>query len=476
MPSAVAAVLTLSFVLLLPVDAADTDLLRYTIRYEPFEVELTLPSGAKQKKSLPRQATYFSHRVNLRWPTPDGPADKPVRCEFRWIGFPANWRLVSSWSVDRREESVETTLRGLRKAVFAGGDFRTVTSKSGLMLVTRGTWPFSDASMLDLMDRVAASHTAVWRDRGVTVQKEFLLPATRTWEGEGRTQALIMEGNPDTYEPRYVSRLLSHELFHEWNPRRLNYSDDEELYWFTEGFTDYYTVAGLWRSGIWSFERVIEDFNRVVRAYYVSPARNFTASRMVELRQTNVSANQLPYQQGYLLAAHWNRGGKRLDSVMRSLLEQAKRDHLSNGGIASAMRLIGIDNAKEEIDRFVVEGRTIELRANLWGTCATEVKTPFRAFDMGFDWTASDRAKVIQGAKRDSNAWRAGVRDGQKFTGIDVVLGDPTYLAEIEIEDSQGRRRVKYYPASVDEIVAPQYKASTERCDPGSLTPLSAGE
>jgi hypothetical protein len=101
--------------MLLPGSAFGTDLLRYTVRFDPFEVELTLPGGAKQKKSLPRQPSYFYHRANVRWPIPEGPADQLVRCEIRWIGFPAEWRLVSSWNIDRRVESVETTLCGCAK-------------------------------------------------------------------------------------------------------------------------------------------------------------------------------------------------------------------------------------------------------------------------------------------------------------------------------------------------------------------------
>ena len=189
-----------------------------------------------------------------------------------------------------------------------------------------------------------------------------------------------------------LAAAASHELFHEWNPRRLNYPDDEELYWFTEGFTDYYTVAGLWHSGVWTFDDVIADFNKVARHYYVSPARNFTASQMVELRQSNISANQLPYRKGYLLAASWNRRGKGLDSAMRSLLG-SNREPLSNARIAKAVRSIGIKEAAGEIQRFVVEGKTIELPADIWGTCAAEFKAPFRAFDMGFDWTQSERTR-----------------------------------------------------------------------------------
>lgn len=82
---------------------------------------------------------------------------------------------------------------------------------------------------------------------------------------------------------------------------------------------------------------------------------------------------------------------------------------------------------------------------------------------------ASDRTKIIHGARQDSNAWRAGVRDGQKWTSIDVGLGDPSRLAEIEIDDGQEKRRIKYYPASANVTLVPQYKANTGRCDPGTF-------
>jgi hypothetical protein len=52
---------------------------------------------------------------------------------------------------------------------------------------------------------------------------------------------------------------------------------------------------------------------------------------------------------------------------------------------------------------------------------------------------------------------------------MDVVWGDPTYLAEIEIRDGQGARHVKYYPASSSTVEAPQYTAiPATSCVPGS--------
>src|SRR5215510_11202598 len=132
---AIRAIWAIPFLLLSGDIAIGADLLRYVVRFVPFEVELTLPNGTKQTRSLPRQPTYFAHRVNNRWPVPEGPSNTLLQCEIRLEGFPADWRIVSSWGIDRREESVETTRAALRKAVFAGGDFRTAKSKGGLVLV-----------------------------------------------------------------------------------------------------------------------------------------------------------------------------------------------------------------------------------------------------------------------------------------------------------------------------------------------------
>ena len=61
---------------------------------------------------------------------------------------------------------------------------------------------------------------------------------------------------------------------------------------------------------------------------------------------------------------------------MRSLLG-SNREPLSNARIAKAVRSIGIKEAAGEIQRFVVEGKTIELPGDIWGTCAAEFKDHF---------------------------------------------------------------------------------------------------
>ena len=264
----------------------------------------------------------------------------------------------------------------------------------------------------------------------------------------------MIEVNPDEYRPETFQRFLSHEMFHQWNPRRLNTGDNERLYWFTEGFTGYYAVLSPWRAGIWPFGQTLDYFNEVLRFYYSSPMRNLTPTQMVEMRRSDFAAERLPYRQGTFLAAHWNLTGKSLDRAMLNL-RNSYRNRLSNGHISNVLRAVGLRKASKEIQRFIVEGKTIELRRNLWGACATESRLEARSSDMGFNSKDSRRTGIIQGIKPDSNAWRAGMRDGQRWNSMDVVFGDPTHQVDIEVEDQQGKRRIKFYPATLEDFTIP---------------------
>jgi hypothetical protein len=92
--------------LVLPVFAvrSDAQVLRYVVRADPFEVQLTLAHGAKQTAQPQRETTHFYFLAEQGWPVPEGADDKRVRCVIRWEGFPADWRLVNSFGIDRRTQ------------------------------------------------------------------------------------------------------------------------------------------------------------------------------------------------------------------------------------------------------------------------------------------------------------------------------------------------------------------------------------
>lgn len=460
--------LPISFALLSGLaEAAGLDVLRYTVRADPFEVVLTLPDGTRKTAQPKRGRTHFYFHAEKGWPVPAGLESKRVRCEIRWNGFDRDWRLVNSFGVDRRTQQFVTTLGELRKAVFAGGDFRLFPARNGILLVTRAEWKFPLPEVARLLETIAGVQSAVWQDRRLRGHVVYLLALEESgplWQGEARTHTTVLEASLNAAKPADLALGFAHELFHEWNPRRLNPPEDERLYWFTEGVTEYYAAITLWRAGLWTFDRLLDSFNTTARLYYGSSARNLTADRMVEQRKSNSWAERLPYLQGALLAAHWNLDGSVLDRSMR-YLRKSSGEPLSNRRIAAALEAAGVKNAREEIERFVMRGETIALRRGIWGDCAVERRVEVRSFDMGFDLEESKRTGTITAVRQPSNAWDAGVRDGQQWTPIDVVWGDPGYLIELEVRDRQGVRRVKYHPAASRGEPVPQYTATpSDQC------------
>jgi hypothetical protein len=124
-------------------------------------------------------------------------------------------------------------------------------------------------------------------------------------------------------------------------------------------------------------------------------------------------------------------------------------------------------NAGQEIERFVMRGETIQLRSRIWGACAVESAVDIKQFDIGFDYDDSKKTGIVQGVREGSNAWEAGVRNGQQWAPMDVTWGDPSYLVDLEIREGQRSRRIKYYPASSNAIEAPQYTPTSSRaCSP----------
>jgi hypothetical protein len=203
-----AVVATLFLVLPALAGRSDAQVLRYVVRADPFEVELSLPDGTTQVTRPGRDAAYFYFLSENGWPVPDGVNDTRIRCEIRWEGFPAGWHLVNSFGIDRRKQEFTTTLGGLRKAVFAGGDFRIARSKKGLFLVTRDAWTFSDVEATDFLDRIAEAQADVWRDRGLSGHLVYLLGTDKPagqWGGEARTESMVLQISRDTPTPADVA-------------------------------------------------------------------------------------------------------------------------------------------------------------------------------------------------------------------------------------------------------------------------------
>ena len=135
-----------------------------------------------------------------------------------------------------------------------------------------------------------------------------------------------MDGTLDADNRQSWTPLVAHEICHIWNGKAINFSGQE--YWFSEGFTEYYSKISCVRLGIISEEEFLKDLERKCELYL---------SKQGELSIREAGENKMPnhglvYEGGSLIAAALDlqirkhtQNRKSLDDVMKQMYREFGR-------------------------------------------------------------------------------------------------------------------------------------------------------
>ncbi len=162
--------------------------------------------------------------------------------------------------------------------------------------------------------------------------------------------------------PNFMARLAAHEFFHVWNVKRIrpaemwpyDYSRETEtpLLWVSEGFTNYYAVLTLYRTGLADRRGFLRQVGGVISAIEKNEARKYISMASASVStwlgyDTPVAFPISYYPGGQNLAAlldlsiiHDTQGAASLDDVMRALYQDL---YLKGKGF-STEELIGVLN------------------------------------------------------------------------------------------------------------------------------------
>jgi predicted metalloprotease with PDZ domain len=418
------------------------------------------------------RSSYFYVIGHALWVYPEMPGTTPLRVTLHWKNIPTSWVLINSFGISERRQKVKTTLYEFRKGTFLAGDYRIKRfeiKKRPVYAVTRGEWRFPDEKLNSLVQKLVQVQRDFWNTYDFPYYFVAVLPSDRrnVRGGEARTNSfsLYLPKNLTTLYVEYDVYLIAHEMFHAWNPLRLGRYENDRLYWFGEGFTDYYAFLLLLRCGLISLDEYVAAHNSWIKAYYTSPVRSLTVDEMVQKRQTDWDVGQLFYKKGYLLANHLDftirsktNGKHSLDDVMRNLLRSSKPDmELSETRIADAFRPYLQEQGASDIEKYMVRGELVPTD-NSFGACATVEDIEHRSFDAGFDIEKWTKSRVFSGVVPGSNAHRAGLRDGQKWVSGAMMKDDPTTLVKFTVIDGETQKVLEFYPASTRAIRLPRFK------------------
>lgn len=430
------------------------------------------------------QPTYF-HWLGSAWVRPGFDEAEPLSFSLEWKNVPPNWTISNTFgsntfSSGQRQQNFTTTLRAFTSSVFVGGDFRlrsVQVQERPVQIALRGTWQFSDEDFAALVGKIFALERGFWNDYDYPNYLITLLPleapangAANSGTGLNNSFATFATPNSSLRDLQY---LLAHELFHNWNPRRLGrLKEPQELfYWFSEGITDYYAFRLLWRGGLITLDEYLAKYNEVLRNYYTSSVRNETNERIAREFFSHAELARLAYWRGRLLAGNWdaliraNSNGKHsLDDVMQDLYKAAHNTELNLETISAAVRRYANEDVLPELNKVIDNGEMIAPRPNLFGECAERVLIEVGQYELGFDMNALQADMQIRNVLPDSAAYRAGLRDGQIVTKRPAIqTGDASQEIVLTVKDTGKEKTIRFFPSRSDKTGVPQFKLPTNR-------------
>jgi predicted metalloprotease with PDZ domain len=408
--------------------------------------------------------------------------DAPHHILMDWGGFEeAGWNVVTSFHAGASTHTFDAGLDELRQAIYLAGrmeiERREVKGRPVYTAISGGDWGFKNDEFADLVARVVSLERGFFDDYNHPYYLVTLIPVgerspgSRSLGGTGLTNSFALAMLPgarleeDPGQGGGVPRLLMHEMFHEWNGRVIGRQDPEELvYWFSEGFTDFYARRLLYRGGLIDAGAYAVSLNKTLAGLYASPVRNEPNARILADFWRNRDVKDLPYARGDAVAMildHAIReasGGRRsLDDLMRDLVAAGRQGaRISTESLlARFARETGPETAQRI--RAIVEGGADPVPdAETFEPCLEMRVEPVSSYELGFDFDRSRETQTVTGLVAGSAAEKAGLREGQRLAGWSVRQGDATEPVKIRVRTWMGEKVVRYLPVSAPRPV-PQF-------------------
>lgn len=451
---------------------------KITVRYEiAQDFQGPLKNAVRYR---PVTDTSYIHWIgNTIWILPEWDEQAENVVSIEWKGFPKTWTIANSFAISHRKQKFQAKLPELTSAIFVAGDFRLTTTKARgneVNVAIRGKWQFRDAELAEMIRKVIETERDFFADHS---QKYYLVtlvqtdegPNTSSFGGTGLTDSFALFATPEASVDR-IRGLLSHEYAHNWIPGKLGQMPDPEqsLYWFSEGFTEFYTFKLLLNGGLITPSEFASAYNDRIRDYYVLPVRTSPNDRIVADFWKDRNVQRLPYLRGFLFATNLDAeirvksGGKTsLDDAIREMFADSKikKNPLSFESLTQLFsKHLGRD-ASVDIKKYLIEGDLIVPREDGLGNGFTQQVVQMPVFELGFDFDKFAKDRVVADVNPNSSAYAAGLRNGQKRNGgVSLAFGDTTKEVELKVKDDEGEKTIKFLPIARERVAIPQYRVN----------------
>ncbi len=438
------------------------------------------PSPRANDQRMAIHAAWFAMRGDEGLLMPEGSARTTTTVRIAPMG---GWSIGSSLTGAAPLQTVGDSL-------FLGGAGYRIATRTVDGAPFRLAYPEAMADRAgSLLDDAATIVTTERRFWGTPPKPMFIGLVELSDDGDFSGRGL--QGGFSLYlgknaDRKAVRRLIAHENLHGWISRAIGgfpATDDDLEAWLNEGFTEAYTARLLLKSGLWTTQDYVDDWNESLARLGTSPVRAAPNSRILADRFNDFDVSKLPYDRGRILAMIWDRafrektGGRiGLGDVLRAQMKDAARN-ARNGHVVSAdrlfpvvaKRLTGMDMS-DDLTRYVDRGEPPVVDGALFGPCLSVEQVTQPVFDRGFDLEATLKARgKVAGLEPGGPAERAGLKSGDKVRIDEVPTHDSRVTLSYRVDDGDGRSHtVNYRPEGQTTVTFPQLalKAGANGCVP----------
>lgn len=267
--------------------------------------------------------------------------DIPIKLNF---DLPHNFSAFSSFA-DSKEQNIVASIAKIRDALFIGGSniraYQVDILGHPVHITMQGVWPnIDDNEFIDVTSKLLKEQRKTWNDNNYP---RFLVH----YSAKNNAPCLKIKGTAHTDAFRAIfpdscqfkadlRQLISHELMHMWIGKKIKIGESPrgriDGKWFSEGFTDYYGRILAYRAFVLSEDQYFITLNTQIEKYYRSKERNRNLAYVIEnmySKNSNHELEQLPYQQGEIMAIILNKAIKEnsrysLDNVIKDMIDLAE--------------------------------------------------------------------------------------------------------------------------------------------------------
>lgn len=391
--------------------------------------------------------------------------NKNIKANINWENIPNNWKIISSHGIGNNINFIGSP-KDLLHAFYIAGDVRLYQIMKGqtpVYLSLYGNFGLPDVKIIANTKKTIEVQRRFFKDYNFP----YYLISNIEGDDHYSMGGTALKNSFAAFLPVSMDAvssniLLAHEHFHNWTGGKIQKADEELDYWWSEGFTEYYSRVLALRARQISLDTFIEECNNFFSNYYLSKVKNASNIKIKQEFWSNYDIHKLPYSRGFVLAIYLNNLIKRydknksLDNVMLELFAEHKNKKFS---IDLFKKILSKYIPEYEVERiirlYVVEGQTINL-------AETSKYLPIEeayigSYEPGFDTEVFKRDRLIKGLKIDSRAYEAGLREGDKIIEWDIPKGYG-YSDQIVTVKTSNNKVVKFRPENSDKNLVYKFK------------------